>query len=51
VRDPETGRALNDIKPLVEAIEWLTAADRARVYEDNARDVFSRLGAGVTAAG
>jgi predicted TIM-barrel fold metal-dependent hydrolase len=43
VRDPETGRALNDIKPLVEALDWLTPADRAAVYEGNARHLFSRL--------
>jgi predicted TIM-barrel fold metal-dependent hydrolase len=43
VRDPDTGRPLNDIKPLIDAIPWLREADRQRIYEDNARAVFPRL--------
>jgi len=43
VRDPQTGRALNDIKPLVESIDWLAPADRAAVYEGNARQLFAPL--------
>jgi predicted TIM-barrel fold metal-dependent hydrolase len=43
VHDPETGRALNDIKPMVEAIEWLTDADKTAIYEGNARVAYSRL--------
>lgn len=44
VKDPATGRALNDIRPLIDAISWLTAEDRARVFERNARELFTRLG-------
>jgi 4-oxalmesaconate hydratase len=43
VLDPETSRALNDIKPLVEALDWLTPSNQAAVYEGNARQLFSRL--------
>jgi predicted TIM-barrel fold metal-dependent hydrolase len=41
--DPETGRALNDIKPYIEAIPWLTDEDRYAIFEGNARKVYSRL--------
>jgi 4-oxalmesaconate hydratase len=43
VVDPETGRALNDIKPLIEGISWLTDADKYALYEGNALKVYSRL--------
>lgn len=46
VKDPETGRSLNDIKPLIESIPWLTEADRTRLYEGNARQVYTRLNVG-----
>ncbi len=41
--DPETGRQFDDIKPLIEEIPGLTAADRHAIFEGNARRVFSRL--------
>ena len=44
VVDPLTGRALNDIKPMLEAIDWLSPEDRYAIYEGNARRVYSRLG-------
>jgi 4-oxalmesaconate hydratase len=43
VIDPRTGHALNDIKPYIDAIEWLTEADRHAIFEGNARQVYSRL--------
>lgn len=43
VIDPATGHALNDIKVYIDAIPWLTEADRRAIYEDNARKVYSRL--------
>ncbi len=43
--NPETGRAYDDIKALVESIETLTADDRANIYERNARRLFPRLAA------
>jgi 4-oxalmesaconate hydratase len=43
VINPETGRSLNDIKPMIEEIPWLTQEDRHAIYEGNARKVFTRL--------
>jgi OH-DDVA meta-cleavage compound hydrolase len=43
VRDPETGRWLDDLVPIVEAIDWLTPEQRSAVFETNARDLF-RIG-------
>ncbi len=38
--DPATGRTLDDVKPMIESIEWLTAAQKRAIYEDNARKLF-----------
>ncbi len=38
--DPKTGRALDDIKPVIDEIEWLTDQDRKLIFEDTARKVF-----------
>jgi 4-oxalmesaconate hydratase len=43
VVDPRTGRALNDVKPLIDSIAWLTDADRRAIYEGNVRSVYTRL--------
>ncbi|MBV8083568.1 MAG: amidohydrolase [Chloroflexi bacterium] len=43
--DPATGKPLDDIKPYIEAIPWLTEDDRQAIFEGNARKVFSRLAA------
>jgi predicted TIM-barrel fold metal-dependent hydrolase len=43
VIDPRTGRALNDIAPMIEAIGWLTEADKHALYEGNARKLYTRL--------
>jgi predicted TIM-barrel fold metal-dependent hydrolase len=40
---PKTGKLLDDTKPLIDGIEWLTDADRQKIYEDNARKVFTRF--------
>jgi 4-oxalmesaconate hydratase len=45
--DPKTGRWMDDIKPLIEDIEWLTAGDRKRIFEDNARELYHLDAAGV----
>jgi OH-DDVA meta-cleavage compound hydrolase len=36
----ETGRTFDDIKPLIESFDWLTAAQRKAIFEDNARKLF-----------
>jgi 4-oxalmesaconate hydratase len=41
--NPETGRSFDDIKPLIEEIEFLTAKDRQKIFEENARRLFTRL--------
>jgi predicted TIM-barrel fold metal-dependent hydrolase len=41
--NPETGRSFDDIKALVDEIEFLTPDDRANIYEKNARRLFPRL--------
>jgi OH-DDVA meta-cleavage compound hydrolase len=38
--NPKTGRTMDDIKPLIEGFEWLSAAEKRAIFEDNARRVF-----------
>ena len=38
--DPATGRSMDNVKPMIESIEWLSAPDRKKIFEDNARAVF-----------
>jgi 4-oxalmesaconate hydratase len=38
--DPATGRTRDDILPVIEGFDWLTAADKQAIFEDNARRVF-----------
>jgi 4-oxalmesaconate hydratase len=42
--DPRTGRYFDDHRPALDAITWLTAADRAKIYEKNARSAYPLLG-------
>jgi 4-oxalmesaconate hydratase len=41
--DPETGHHYDDTRRYVDAVEWLSAADRRKIFEDNARKVYPRL--------
>jgi 4-oxalmesaconate hydratase len=41
--DPETGQFFDDTKRYIEAAPTLTAADRRKIFEENARAVFTRL--------
>jgi 4-oxalmesaconate hydratase len=43
--DPETGQAFDDTKRYIDAVPWLGEADRAKIYEGNARRVYPRLSA------
>lgn len=43
---PGSGGALEDLKPVIDKIGWLTEADRSAIYEDNARTVYSRFTGG-----
>jgi 4-oxalmesaconate hydratase len=38
--NPDTGRTFDDIRPYIEAIDWLTPAERKAILEDNARKLF-----------
>lgn len=41
--NPETGKAYDDLKPVIEAMDFLSSSDRDAVFEHNARKVFPRL--------
>ena len=43
--DPESGFMYDDTKRYIESAPQLSAADRAQIYEGNARRVFGRLNA------
>ncbi len=40
---PGSGYGLEDVKPLIDALPGLTDSDRAAIFEQNARTVYSRL--------
>jgi len=45
--NPRTGRQFDEIKPLIEEIEWLSEGQRKAIFEDNAIELFNlgtRLG-------
>ena len=41
--DPRTGKWYDDVRPNIESIPWLAAEDKAKVFEKNALQVFSRF--------
>jgi 4-oxalmesaconate hydratase len=41
--DPDTGNYYDDTKKYLDKVSWLTADDRRKVFEDNARKVYPRL--------
>jgi OH-DDVA meta-cleavage compound hydrolase len=38
--DPETGETMDDIAPYIERFDWLSAADKKLIFEDNVRRLF-----------
>ena len=42
-KDPATGAWMDDLKPVIEGISWLSAEDRDRIFERNARSMFPRF--------
>lgn len=40
--NPATGRSYDDIKPLIDAIDFLSEQDRRNIFEENARRLFPR---------
>jgi OH-DDVA meta-cleavage compound hydrolase len=45
VKDPRTGKWLDETRHLIEAFDWLSAAEKKMIFEDNAKKVF-KIGAG-----
>jgi 4-oxalmesaconate hydratase len=41
--DPETGHYFDDTERYVDAIDWVSDEDKRKIFEGNARTVFSRL--------
>ncbi|MBV8964036.1 MAG: amidohydrolase, partial [Hyphomicrobiales bacterium] len=48
---PETGHHFDDTKHYIEATLNLSAEDRHKIYEENARRVYPRLDAALKASG
>lgn len=42
-QNPETGRWGDDLRPLIESIDWLGEHERSMIFEQNARTVFTRM--------
>ena len=43
VTDPKTGRAFDDLKPVLEAMDMLSAQDRENIFECNCARLYSRF--------
>jgi 4-oxalmesaconate hydratase len=41
--DPKSGKAFDDNRRFIDALDWLTDADRRKIFEDNARKAYPRL--------
>ncbi len=48
--DPETGHYFDDTKRYIDAVAWLTDEDRRKIFEGNARRIYSRLSASLSCA-
>jgi 4-oxalmesaconate hydratase len=42
--DPETGHYFDDTKRYIDGVPWLSAEDKRKIFEGNARRVYPRLG-------
>ena len=40
VKDPKTGKWLDETRHIIEGFEWLSAAEKKMIFEDNAKKVF-----------
>ena len=40
-KDPVTGRLRDDVRPVIDSFEWLSAEDKKQIFEGNARKVFN----------
>jgi 4-oxalmesaconate hydratase len=41
--NPATGKSFDDIKPLIDSIDWFSEQDRRNIFEENARRLFPRM--------
>jgi 4-oxalmesaconate hydratase len=41
--DPETGHHYDDTRRYIDSVDWLSEADRTKIFEGNARKVYARL--------
>jgi 4-oxalmesaconate hydratase len=41
--NPDTGRSFDDLRPVIEDMQFLSDDDRLAIFESNARTVFPRL--------
>lgn len=39
-KDPKTGKWMDDVKSYIDGFEWLSAADKKTIFEDNAKKLF-----------
>lgn len=49
--DPETGQYYDDTRRYIDAIDWVSAADKKKIYEGNVRQVYPRIAAGLNGRG
>jgi len=42
-KDPQSGKMLDDLKPVIEGISTVTEQDRKNIFEDVAKKVFPRF--------
>lgn len=38
--NPKTGKAMDDLKSVIEDVDWLSSGDRKKIFEDNARKLY-----------
>ena len=43
--DPVLKRDLDDLKPVIESIEWLSASDKGKIFEHNCRKIYTKFDA------
>ena len=48
-KDPEIGQSLDDLKPVIESIDFLTSDDLKGIFEDNTLRVYSKFKPAVAA--
>jgi 4-oxalmesaconate hydratase len=41
---PETGQYFDNTRRYIDAVDWVSAADRQKIYEGNVRKVYPRFG-------